>query len=183
MPTPTFIPSIVQDQVIKALGDWLTALLPAGVQIVQGFEVNVPAPQPNPPGVTGYVSMYDLGQERYSTSVSTSDATSRTVGESMGREIQLDLYGPDAGDWVTTIRTLFRDPYAVDAFNALLPGLAPTYEDEPHQAPLSDGEHQWEKRWILVLHFNYTPVVVVAQNSANELQAGIHSVTVDFPST
>jgi hypothetical protein len=83
--------------------------------------------------------------------------------------IQADFYGESAGDWCAAVKTVWRTAYAVAQFPA---GIAPLYCDDGREIPLVTGEEQYERRWALTMNLQYNPIVIVPQQSANELKVG-----------
>jgi hypothetical protein len=62
--------------------------------------------------------------------------------------VQLDVHGPNSADNCQRISTLFRDDYAVRAFNSLNPNVAPLHADDFKQMPFINDQNQWEWRWV-----------------------------------
>ena len=85
--------------------------------------------------------------------------------------VQLNVHGPASGDNVQVIQTLFRDQYAVDAFAAANPAVAPLYTSEPRQIAFENAEAQYEERWSIDLELQINPVVQVGQQFADQLIA------------
>ncbi len=186
------VPSVTSDQLFTALGQWLEdRVVPAGVQVVQALENGVPTPatadpaSPNLVRPVGWVSMQTVQQLRLATDLSdyldpAPDPGSLELSASSEWIVQVDFYGPAAEDWAKAAAILFRSSDACTYFQAKVDGLAPLYEEDPRQVPLLDGEHQFERRLSLSLHFNYTPVVQVPQDFADTLDAGTVSVEATF---
>lgn len=156
------LPSITDNDVFKALGDFLVSVLPAGTPVMQAQDNLVGMP------LTGFVTMNNNSKKRLATNVHmyTKDSPilgSKQVMVSTQYVIQLDLYGPDAGMWATTVQTLFRDEYATD----VMPNnMQPLHADDPIQIPLITGEQNYLERWKLLCYMQYNPIVTVPQQFA-----------------
>lgn len=183
-------PSVTASQLFTALRAWLLTVVPAGTPVVQAFDNDVPSPRvqdPANPGGTlplNYVILRTTGRERLATEQSTyqdgghnGTDTFRTLAVSTQWTAQVDFYGPGAEDLAQVAADLFRSEPACAFFGSALAGLAPLYEEDPVQIPLVDGEHQWERRMVLGLHFNYTPSVQVPQDFAATLTPTVIDLT------
>ena len=84
--------------------------------------------------------------------------------------VQVDFYGPSAGDWCAAVKTVWRTSYTVAQFPL---GIAPLYCDDGQEIPLITGEEQYERRWELTMSIQYNPVVVVPLQSADTLSVNI----------
>lgn len=108
-------------------------------------------------------------------------AGSKSLTTSSEAVIQLDVHGPNAGDFAAAIQTLFRSGVATEAFKALNPAIAPLYADDPRQMPFSGGEDQYEDRYIIEVHLQVNQAVVVDQQFADELELNL--INVETPSS
>lgn len=95
--------------------------------------------------------------------------------------IQADVHGPSSADNTQRISTLFRDQFAVDAFQAVSPELAPLYTSDPHQMPFENGEQQTEERWVIGLVMQANMIITVTQQFADQLKATAETVQATFP--
>ncbi len=100
-------------------------------------------------------------QKRIRTNVDTWDTTIPDPAgivreQGVWLEMQVDLYGPDSGDWAAIFTTMFRDDYGC---LALAPNCQPLHADDPTRAPLVTGEQQYLDRWIVRAQIQYNPVV------------------------
>lgn len=61
-------------------------------------------------------------------------------------------------DMARTIVSMLRGPYAVKFFTDAQPAVSPLYAGEPRQIPFTNGERQFEWRWVIeaVLQANQT---------------------------
>ena len=156
----------VLDTVYAALQTFIVGVTGlAQANVLKGYQNRVASP------VGPFCLMTATMNARLATNVDTWDEvnpapTVVTASTAMQLSVQLDLYGPSAGDWAVMLTTLLRDEYGV---NVLAPNCAPLYSDDPRRAPLVTGEEQWQDRWIVVAQLNYTPVTTIPQDFANTL--------------
>lgn len=80
-------------------------------------------------------------------------------------DVQIDFYGPSAGDQCSAIKSIFRTPYAADQFPN---GIKPLYCGDGIQSPLITGEEQWQSRFTLTVSLQYNVSVTVPQQSATD---------------
>ena len=157
-----YIPSILIDAVIEALGAFITPFLPDGTPITRA-QVNRVAP-PNSP----FVELREILQVDLETptSINNTDNQQAQILTPTRIDIQVDFYGPSAGDWCKAIKAVMRSQYAPAQFPD---GIKPLYSSDGQQAPLITGEQQYENRWILTCSLQYNPDVFVPQQSATAL--------------
>ena len=166
--------------VFKAIGDLLVTVLPSGTTVAQGQVNRVPAPKGS-----NYVVMWPLNRERLSTNVDTWDITQANPSElsllSPGQlTIQLDVHGPASADNVALIETLWRSAYGCDAL-ALVGDMAPLYCGTPRQMAFINGEQQYEDRWSVDVVLQVNQNLVLTQDFADSLVAGVISVDAAYP--
>ena len=135
----------------------------AQANVLKGYQNRVASP------VGPFCLMTATMNTRLATNFDTWDTvnpapTTVTAMAAMQLAMQLDLYGPSAGDWAVMLTTLLRDQYGVDA---LAPDCSPLYSDDPRRAPLVTGEEQWQDRWIVTAQLEYLPVTTAPQDFAN----------------
>lgn len=163
MSAPTnYIPSILIDTVIEALGAFITPFVPDGTPITRA-QVNRVAP-PNSP----FVELREILQVDLETptSINGTEFQQSQITTPTRIDIQVDFYGPSAGDWCKAIKAVMRSQYAPAQFSA---SITPLYCSDGNQAPLITGEQQYENRWILTCSLQYNPDVYVPQQSATAL--------------
>jgi len=142
-----------------------------------------------PPATPGFIAYQVIAQQRLNTNIKTWDPTavnpvSISTEMHVRLTIQIDCYGPNSLAWATILQTLFRDETGClglagpDPSN---PVCQPLYADDPHMIALDDTEDQYEQRWSFDLQIQYNPIVGVATQFADTLQATPESVTVEFP--
>jgi hypothetical protein len=100
-------------------------------------------------------------------------AGTKATTESVQMAVQVDVYGPNSGNFAQIISTLFRDAYAVEQFAALSPAISPLYADEPRQLAFSDGEQQYENRWSIDVLIQVDETVTVPQQFADTLKVNV----------
>jgi hypothetical protein len=100
-------------------------------------------------------------------------AGTKATTESVQMAVQVDVYGPNSGNFAQIISTLFRDAYAVEQFAALSPAISPLYADEPRQLAFSDGEQQYENRWSIDVLIQVDETVTVPQQFADTLKINV----------
>ena len=169
MATTPYVPSITVDNVIDALAAFLTPFVGGDPSIIIRGKTNRV-----PPPLTGFVELTELIQAPIETPTQTQsadpDVQQASIVGPKRIDVQVDFYGPSAGEWCTSVETVYRTPYAADQFSG---GIAPLYCTDGHQAALVMGEEQYEYRWVLTASLQYNPVVVVPQQSALELKLNI----------
>jgi len=166
------------DQVVQDVRTFILAVVPANVPVVQGITNRTPMPAPSP----GFVVITPLYQERLSWNINTYSAspfpTTQQELQPVRMDLQIDLYGTDAGSWAAMLTTLWRDDFAVN----LMVNSQPLYMDEARMIPLMNAEAQWEQRWSLTATLQFNPVVSPAQTFADSVDVTLTSVQEAFPS-
>lgn len=137
-------PTLTDDEIMTALRAFLLAVLPSGVEVVQGQDNRVAEPLG-----PDHVIMTPARREQLSSTTHDYDPAHDTaaIARSTGLHFQLDTYGPNASDNVQVISTLFRDAYGASFLKTY--GVAPLYCDDGQQMPLVNGESQYEQRWMM----------------------------------
>ena len=85
-------------------------------------------------------------------------------------DIQIDLYGPDAGNQCMAIAGVFRTEYTASVFPD---GIKPLYTSDGVQSPLITGEQQWASRWMLTASMQYNPELSIPAQSSNTASTNI----------
>ena len=93
------------------------------------------------------------------------------ITRSTAAGIQLDFYGPASSDHAQRFATLFRDDYAYQAM--LGTGVTPLYCDDGSQMPLTNGEKQYEARWMIGAVLQVNPAVSTPMQFADRVAATI----------
>jgi hypothetical protein len=165
-----------QSDVFAALGAFLTAVLPSGVEIVQGQDNRVAQPLP-----ADHVVLWVIHDGRLGTNVVTfTDSTqNNAVMESAEITIQIDVHGPNSADNAKLIVVMWRTDFAVDTFAASNPSITPLYADEARQVPFHDGEQQVETRYTIDAVLQADQTVTVPQQSSTSFDLSLGVVTGD----
>ncbi|HAU5488810.1 hypothetical protein BS416_12075 [Cronobacter sakazakii] len=66
-------------------------------------------------------------------------------------DIQVDIYGDNAGDRAVALETLFASSYGYEKIKVIDDRLAPLYSTAAIQAPMINAESQWQERWTMTL--------------------------------
>lgn len=167
MITPT------QDVLFIALRAFIMALLP-NVPVIQGLGNGSPMP------LGEFICITPGAQRRLATNhdLGTLDGGTRRVRQPTEYTVQIDCYGPNASDYATTLSVMWRDPYGCEA---MAPDAAPLYSTDPVQAPLINGEENYEQRWTFSALLQFNPVVSAPQQYADSLVLDLVSVDAEFP--
>ena len=149
-------PSISEDDIMTATRAFLLAVLPTGVEVIQGQQ-NL-APEPRGPN---HIVMTPARREQLRATTHDYDGTANTntITRSTGFHLTLDIYGPSASDNAQVVSTLLRDAYGCQFLAAY--GIQPLYCDDGQQMPLVNGEFQYENRWMVRAVLQANPSVAV----------------------
>ena len=142
--------------------------------------IRVPANRVATP-VGGFIALSPLSSTPLATNVGAQAGQQKTVTQSRQVTIQVDCYGPGAGDNAAKISMLFRDFYGCEALAAIDPGVQPLYATDAHQAPLIDGEAQYVERWTFDCVMQVNATQAVAQAAAIALRADVRNVDRTYP--
>lgn len=153
-------PSIVVDQVVDALGDFVALFMPNGADIVRGQQNRV-SPPPEPCAVLTEILSASL-QTTYADY--RPDADVADLQGSKRIDVQVDFYGTDSGDQCAAVATAFRSAWGYDQFPV---NIKPLYTSDGIQSPLITGEQQYSQRWTLTASLQYNPLVTVPQEFAD----------------
>jgi hypothetical protein len=174
--------SLTESQTLTALRAFLLAVLPSGIEVIQGQANRVAEPFGN-----DFVVMTPTQRVRLETNTVTYDDPYPTTGGSrfdlMPTQVtvQLDIHGPAGAENTQIIATLFRSEYAVDQFAGSGFDVTPLYVSDPHQMPFLNGENQYENRWVIDAVMQANPIVTTAQQFAGTLTTGIIDVDEAYP--
>lgn len=156
---------------MKGIGDWLIQNVLSPPWTVRQGQQNGVATEEMP-----FAIMQIVTRQRYATNSHTynSDGSVTSVKpERLG--IQISTFGTGAGNAVSLINTLWRDPDAVEWFRANLPSLAPLYASDPRQHPFTTAEKQYEDQWSVDLIADVHATVTKPGQSA--LHLGLETIT------
>lgn len=173
--------SITESNICKALGDFLTSILP-GVTIRQGQQNRLTLPAPG----TNWLVFTPLLRTRLALNIddysTTSTVTTKSLEAYMQVTVQTDCYGPAASDNAQTICTMFRDEFASAFFEQCGFDIAPLYTADPRNLTFINDQSQYEERWNVdcVLAANIVSTAGV-QSTETLGPVGIVSVDVKYP--
>lgn len=155
-------PSITVDAIIDILADFLTPFT-SGAEIVRAQSNRTPMPH------SPCVVLTELLQVDLSTPVDTWRGTVNEVDVVTPTriDVQIDFYGPNAGDQCKAVKGVYRSIWATGMFPD---GVKPLYCDDGKQTPLITGEQQWQQRWTLTASLQYNAKVVVPHQFADEAE-------------
>lgn len=136
--------SLTEEALFTALRAFILDVLPAGIEVVQGQDNNVPMP-----ACDDFVVMTAARRQQMATTATSydPDAGAKEVDLSSAFHFQLDLYGPRGADNSQVLVTLFRDDHGARFLGAH--GVAPLYCEDGQQMPLVTGEQQYLTRWMV----------------------------------
>lgn len=156
-----YVSSISIDAVIDALAAFIAPFMQGG-QVVRA-QVNRVAMPLVPCAVLTELLEVDLSvpYEDYQPDDSTTTLHGRTR-----IDVQIDLYGAQAGELCQSIKTAFRTSWAYDKFPD---SVKPLYTSDGVQSPLIAGEQQYESRWTITVSMQYNPQATVPQQFADTL--------------
>lgn len=176
--------SLTESATLAALRTVLLAIVPAGVEVVQG-QVNRVAQ----PAGADFVVYTPILRNRLSTNVDKYDdqpTASPPIGLRLSLAptqvtVQLDVHGPASADNAQMISTLMRDEWATLAFAAIGPDVQPLYADDPKQMPFENGEDQTENRWTIDCVLQANPVISTPQDFADIVTVTPIEVDTTYP--
>jgi hypothetical protein len=179
MTQPTL--TLTESNLLQALGNFLTAILPTGTEIVVGQDNQVASPQS-----ANYAVMTPITRTRLATNLTTyadgfpSDPQTRADTQATQVTIQVDTFGPLSGDHAQIIQTMFRSDWGVDQFVTSGFDVTPLYTSEPRQMKFWDESSQVQQRWTTDCSLQANPIVTVPQDFADQLTVGVINVDVTY---
>jgi len=162
----SFTVSITDSDVFTALRTFLLTVTSNALAVIQGLDNRVPMP------TGGFILMQGITRERLATNIDSytldlgGNNDSKSMTQKINYGIQIDVYSDTAADYATVISTAFRDMYAYDVFPA---NIKPLYCDDPKQLQFTNGEMQYEKRYMMMMYLQYDPTVTTPAQLATEL--------------
>lgn len=159
---------ISEDEIFAALRAFILLTVPAGTEVLITQQNRVPQPS-GPNYVMMTATNRDFMSSAYREYRPAGDQVDRT--RSTGAGFQLDFYGPLSSDFAQRFATLFRDDYAVDAMAGT--GVTPLYCNDGSQMPLTNGERQYEARWMVQAMLQVNPIVSTPQQFADKVDVTI----------
>ncbi|WP_437609678.1 phage neck terminator protein [Erwinia sp. V71] len=149
------------DNIIDVLADFVE---PICGEVLQAQVDRVPMPKGQ------FCIMTPLRFTRLSTTREINKDTGSPSTSAIGftevrqADIQIDIYGDDAGGRAIALETVFRTAYAYDAIKAIDSRLAPLYSTEAIQAPMINAENQWQERYMLTVSLQAHITIDVPQD-------------------
>ena len=166
----TYTQDLTESSVFTALRSYIGGVLGTAVtEVVLKPSNRVPMPKTYP-----FITMSPLFKMQIERPTVTTSSTVQSTMMPTEYHIQLDAYGPGAGDIMQILFTEFNSSDAYDAFTT--PGIYPLYSDMPHQHPLVDQEAEYEVRWIMDVHLQYNPTLTNTVQTASSVTVGIINV-------
>jgi hypothetical protein len=147
-------------------GDILIGSRVWGPDVANGTVIVAPLTGSGGPGTYVIVPAQELESR-------TMAAGRRLATESVQMAIQVDVYGPNSGNFAQIISAMFRDGYALEQFAAMSSAISPLYADEPRQLAFSDGEQQYENRWSIDVQLQIDQTITVPQQFADSLKVNV----------
>lgn len=152
---------ITVDQIIDVLADYVE---PIAGSCQQAQANGVPMPKAE------FCILTPLRFTRLSTTREIGQDTGQPATSAMGytevrqADIQVDIYGPGAGDRAVALETTFSSSYAYSKIKAINEKVAPLYSTAAIQAPMIDAEQQWQERWTITVSLQVHIVVSFPQD-------------------
>lgn len=174
--------SFTEGDLFQSLRGLLASMLPTSVEIIRAQINRVPEPR-----TTDFIVMTLLSRDRLATNIDDYvdgyplDPSVKNASASTLLTIQLDVHGPNSGENVQIISTLFRDEYATSYFDNSGLDAQALYTSDPMQVPFINGESQWENRWTVDLAIQINQIIQLSQEFADKLNAGIINVDRTYP--
>lgn len=161
--------------IFQTLGDWLKDVAPE-YTIMQGQQNRVRMPDP-PLIVFQVVTRHRVGTN---THIEHEGGKKVTVIELLEMAIQLQTFGPQAGDDCIKFGMLWRDEHACDFFSKHLQalpsipngydGVRPLYSTDPIQHQFISSEKEFLDNWSTDLHLNINRCLEMDYQSATKLK-------------
>lgn len=171
--------AITEAQLFAALGTFIQ--FATGLVNVRGIDNGVAAP------IGSYCVMTPLGKKRLSTNEiyqqpNATPTPAQTLSQAMMQTVQLDFYGPTAGDTAGIFTTAWRDGSTCLYFSDNFPGtIQPLDNSDPVQLALVNGEQVYEQRWTVRANMQYNAVVTLGQQYFTGVKLGIVDVDATIP--
>lgn len=168
--------------VFQVLGDFITSTLGGAVQsVVRGPVNRVASPSQYPYIVMSPVLKEEITRPQVTISDPATQPQTAATTMSTRYQIQVDAFGPTAGDLVQVLYAVMESGDAFDFFNAqATTGVYPLYAGAPQQAPFVDGEQQYEVRWTMDVSLQYNPTLTSSVQTASTVTANIINVEATY---
>lgn len=167
----------MNDFTIDDVIDVLAGLIEPIAGICQQAQANrVPMPKGQfciltPLRFTRLSTTRDIKQDTGSPSTSAMGYT-----EVRQADIQVDIYGDNAGDRAVALETLFASSYGYEKIKAIDERLAPLHSTAAIQAPMINAESQWQERYTLTLSLQAHITVSLPQDYFDKAEISTEQV-------
>jgi len=161
---------ITIDNVMDSISDFLwvaTGTNSDTLQIVRGYGNYVPQPQKE------FIVLTELSVTDICFTLTQWDDTNQqnTYTAFFIINVQIDLIGPDSGEWQSQIRGLWRTEVCTNSFPDH--NIRPLYLKNAHMNPIMQSSKQNETRWTFDAAIQYNAVITIPAQSANTLSVNI----------
>ena len=165
-------PTVTSDQIMGALGDFLTAILPLtpkGTTMVPTPVIQGQINRVVQPGTDYFVAMVENSRTTLSTNVAVYDGKNNLIGYAKPTQIavQIDIHGPAGNDNAQVIATLWRSDYACRLIDATI--FQPLFATDGQQTPFINGENQYEARWTMSLNLQVNATISTPAQFADKV--------------
>lgn len=174
----TLIVTITENDIFKAMGDFLRSFVAPNVFVFKTQVNRVPEPKNS-----NFIGMTPGDRTRLSTNTHEYDVLhqKKAITQSTQYSIRLDVHGPDSGNNAQMIETLFRDQYAIDEFKKGQLGITPLYCSDARQTPFINAEDQYETVWMIQAELQFKPSVINDQQFFTSVDINLIDVDVEYP--
>lgn len=145
-------PTITEQDLYIAIESFILDVIP-NADVIQGIQNRTVMPK------APFILMTTLFNERLSTNHFEYDVGVKDVIQPQKWTVQIDCYGELSNKWATLLTTLLRDEYSCSLFPE---NIQPLYTDDPKHMPITNGEQQYEKRWMITACFQVNPLMSIS---------------------
>jgi hypothetical protein len=158
--------SINDNDILEQVRQFLLAVLPSGVDAIQGQDNRVPEPIAGDFVVMTSMNFTELSTARETFQVQAGEG-SLAILKPIQWKVQLDVHGDNSASNAATIALAWKSAWAA----AFLDGtpITPLYADDPIQAPFMNAEEQYETRWTVTIYLQANPVLTMPQDYATSV--------------
>lgn len=151
-----------EDQVFDAVWQAISALFPPEIaaNVFKGFQNMTSTP------LDSYVAISPGVNQRQDQIRHDYDPVNQLVliGRHTTYSYQVDCYGPAGPDYASIISIAWRSGYMADYVTANALPFQILYADEPQQLNFSNGELQYEQRFMLRVYLQVNQTVALPQD-------------------
>jgi hypothetical protein len=166
--------SLTEDQVMSAVGDFISQFVSCEVIQVQYNRV----PMPKSPE---FVAFSQRSMKLLSKPVDSYDDTTKSITSPIQFIVQLDFYGENSGARASSISSLMSDSSGADFFKASGYDMQTLYAGDAKQMPIITGEEQYLARWTFDAVFQINQFFTLPVQTANTLTVNLINVDATFP--